>query len=326
MRCLLLFMTSLCALQTYAQLDSKKDLSQLSKDFQNVFQKQGWVLHSPLNSGGVDFSDGPTFYRVANSVSWKNKGDEVGGGLDSLILRSDDIRDSIVYMLLGVFDSITNSQAIDIYKVSHIDEIYFPNPGTSGEFRKGLSTFKRSLSAYLAKQEDALAKDSSRFTLYFLNNAVTTPMAVDANQAPLKKAVSHYFLTNEVPYIPPIGYGRLLYSYYVFEVKKIKDGLVVDNVGYGESLFCTVFQDILYVIEPLYKKESVKYEKSFLYDSKWTEQEFLESSGIKILLGVEGKEPLTEVLKQFRNGVFIKPFSAIYGIREVKLHSDNVVK
>ncbi len=321
MRYLLLpLITLFFTLQVQSQ--NKESLQQLSKEFQNVFQKQGWVLHSPLNSGGADFSDGPTFYRIANSVSWKNKGDEIEAGLDSLILRSDDIRDSIIYMLLGAFDSITNSQAIDIYKISHIDDIYFPNPGTSGEFRKGLSTFKRSLSAYLATQEDALAKDSSRFTLYFSNKAVTKPMAVDANQAPLKKAVSHYFLTNEVPHIPPIGYGRLLYSDYTFEVKKSKDGVVVDNVDYGESLFRIVFQNMVYTIEPLYKKESVKYKKSFFYDSKWKEQEFLASPGVKALLSAADGEQLTRVLKQFHNEEFRKPFSAIYGIHRFNLQDE----
>lgn len=330
MRYLLLPLIALLfTLQTYAQSENDENLEPLSKEVQQLFQARGWRLSEFLSRGGLPFSDGPICYRIKDSVYWGGGVCERDASLDSLFLTDKSISDSIVYMLLGEYDPQTESQVIDIYRYTSVDGLQnlgFPNPGISGEFGGGVGKFKKLLTDYLFISMGSMLKDSSRFTIYFSNRGPNFFDRVVCDDRMLQEALSQHFLENEIKYHPPIGYGRLLMSYRVFEVKKTEEGLRVDDVGYGEPFFCKVLQDTMYVIEPLYQKEKVNYETFFFYDSKWTEQEFLASPGVKALLrGVE-KESLTEALKQFRNGDFIKPFSAMYGIREVKLHSDNVVK
>ncbi|ERJ58781.1 hypothetical protein [Sphingobacterium paucimobilis] len=330
MRYLLLPLIALLfTLQAYAQSPTDQSLEQLSKDVQKLFQARGWRLNKLLSRGGLSFSDGPICYRIKDSIYWEGDSCEWDASLDSLFLTDENIRDSIVYMLLGEYDPQTESQVMDIYSytdVNGLQDLGFPNPGVWGEFRGGMRRFKELLTNYLFLSIGSMLKDSSRFTIYFSNRGPNFFDRVVCDDMMLQEALSRHFVENEIKYLPPIGYARLLMSYHVFEVKKTEEGLRIDDVGYGEPFFYKVLQDTIYVIEPLYKKEKVNYEASFLYDSKWTEQEFLASSGIKALLRGREKEPLTEVLKQFCNGAFIKPFSAIYGIREAKLYSDNLIK
>lgn len=330
MRYLLLPLIALLfTLEAHAQSPTDQSLEQLSKDVQKLFQARGWRLDKLLDRGGLAFSDGPICYRIKDSVYWDGDACEWDASLDSLFLTDKNIRDSIVYMLLGEYDPQTESQVIDIYSytdVNGLQDLGFPNPGVSGEFRGGIGTFKKLLTNYLFTSIGSILKDSSRFTIYFSNRGPNFLDRLACDNMMLQEALSRYFLENEIKYLPPIGYGRPLMSYHVFEVKKTEEGLRVDDVEYGEPFFYKVVQDIIYVIEPLCKNEKVNYEASFLYDSKWTELEFLASPGVKTLLRGGEKEPLTEVLKQFRDGVFIRPFSAIYGIREAKLYSDHVIK
>ena len=330
MRCLLLpLITSLFTLQVYAQSQSVESLMQLSKQVQYIFQERGWRLNTPLDRGGVHFSEGPICYRIKDSVYWDRSAHERDASLDSLFLSDENIRDSIVYMLLGMYDPQTKSQAIDIYRytrVNGLNDLGFPNPGNIAEFSGGFGRFKKLFTNYLHTSMGSMLKDSSTFTIYFSDSGPNYFDRVVCHDMKLKDVVTRYFLENEIKYYPPIWYDRPLFSYHVFEVKKTGGGLVVDNVDYGEAFFRFVLQDAIYFIEPLYKKEGYKYEASFFYDSKWTEQEFLASPGVRALLQAADKDQVTEVFKQFRNRVFAKPFSAIYGIRETKLYSDHVIK
>jgi hypothetical protein len=185
----------LFTLQSYAQSGPAEGLNRLAKDFQNIFREKGLVLDKPLDWGGLYFSDGPMFYRIQDSVYWVTKEHEESRPLDSLILVDGNIQDSIVYMLLGVSDPETKSQAIDIYRYGDVDglkDLGFPNPGVGGEFMRGMRGFKRSLAAGICTSVQAL-EDSSRFTVYFSNTSFSQCMAVDSDHEPLKNAVNRYF-------------------------------------------------------------------------------------------------------------------------------------
>ena len=100
-----------------AQSTIDSNLTKLSKDFQRVFYENGWKLHSPLQSGGLDFTDAPSFYRIKDFVHWSHKDYSL---LNKYVTDNSTIRDSVLYKILGVYDSVSNSQVIDVEEFIHL--------------------------------------------------------------------------------------------------------------------------------------------------------------------------------------------------------------
>lgn len=68
------------AMPSYAQSD--KELAELSKDFERVFNEKGWDLDASISSGGLYFSEGWTFYKINNVIYWDDKDRDSGDHLD----------------------------------------------------------------------------------------------------------------------------------------------------------------------------------------------------------------------------------------------------
>lgn len=296
----------------YAQSRNNLDLTELSGEFQRAFTEKGWVLNNPLSSAGLIFTNGPTFYRVNDSVYWSNKDNSV---LNNYVVNNDNIQDSVIYMLLGVHDSVSNKQIVDVYEADHLrsrSDGIFPNSGVHGEFGGGFRKFSRVLSSYLDSVVIEPDEIDTHVKLFFSNAKPYNLMRVIADNSVLKKQLDHYFESYPIQYSPAVRYDRPFYTYHELQIKKIESGFTIEGIDYGESFFCYMDSSELYFIEPLENNKNLKDKMLFIYDKKWTEEEFLTSPDILKISRELSSTKLLKVLKDFHNNQVVKPFSAMY--------------
>jgi len=308
----IVFFYLLLLYSAYPQSESNSNLTELSRTFQNVFNEKGWRLHVPLSGSGLIFDKGPTFYRIKDSVYWSNKDYRL---MNEFVVHNNQIRDSIIYMILGVDDSLSDMQIVDVYEYSHLKDIsesIFPNPGTSAEFAGGNRKFCDSFKMYLNNLGDIPKNISARFKLFFEYHRSHTEMSTYSENLWLKKQLDNYLIINPIKYNPGVKFGRPINSRHEYMVNKIGDEIKVENIDFGESLFMYKDSLELYFIEPISSHKRSEGKMTFVYDQKWSEQEFLASADIA-RIDRELKNPkLTDVLKKFQNNLVFKPFSAVY--------------
>lgn len=314
-RFFIVFFYLLILSKVYSQSESDSNLIKLSKNFQTFFNDMRWSLHVPLSSSGLIFTKGPTFYRIKDSVHWSKDEYRL---LNKFVVNNESIQDSIIYMVVGVNDLLSNMQIVDVYEYDHLKNVgnvrFFPNPGISAEFGGGNRKFCDSFKKYLKTLEVIPNEFSAQFKLYFAYNKSNIEMTTHSENSWLKKQLDDYLIINPIKYLPPIRYGRPLYSRHEFKVNKIGNEITVEDIDYGESFFLYKDSLTLYFIEPISNSIRLEGEMLFVYDQKWSEQEFLESSDIARIGRKLNSSNLRYVLKKFHNNLVVKPCSAIYTI------------
>lgn len=318
-RFFIVFFYLLILSKVYSQSESDSNLIKLSKNFQTFFNDMRWSLHEPLSSSGLIFTKGPTFYRIKDSVHWSKDEYRL---MNKFVVNNDNIHDSIIYMILGVNDSSSNMQIVDVYEYDHLKNIGnqdFPNPGISAEFAGGNRKFCDSFKKYLKTLEEIPNEFSAQFKLYFAYNKSNIEMTTNSENSWLKKQLDDYLIINPIKYLPPIRYGRPVHSLHKYKVNKIGNEITVEDIDYGESFFLYKDSLTLYFIKPISNSIRLEGKMYFVYDQKWSEQEFLESADVA-RVGRELNSPnLRYVLKMFHNNLVVKPCSAVYAISVVHL-------
>src|SRR5690606_5250003 len=300
--------------RAYPQSENESNLIKLSKDFQTFFNNKGWRLNIPLGSSGLIFTNGPPLYRIKDSVYWSKDEYRL---MNKFVVNNESIQDSIIYMILGVNDLMSNMQIVDVYEYDHlknVENVGFPNLGISAEFGGGNRKFCDSFKKYLKTLEEIPNKFSAQFKLYFAYNKSNIEMTTQSENSWLKKQLDDYLIINPIKYLPPIRYGRPIYSRHEFKVNKIGNEITVEDIDYGESFFLYKDSLTLYFIEPISNSIRLEGEMLFVYDQKWSEQEFLESPDIARIGRKLNSSNLRYVLKKFHNNLVVKPCSAIYTI------------
>ena len=318
-RFFIVFIYLLILSRAYPQSKSDASLIQLSKNFQTFFNDMRWSLHVPLSSSGLIFTKGPTFYRIKDSVHWSKDEYRL---MNKFVVNHENVRDSIIYMILGVNDSLSSMQIVDVYEYDHLkyvgDEV-FPNPGLSAEFAGGNRKFCDSFKKYLNNLEDIPNEFSAQFKLFFEYNRSGIEMSSLSENSWLKKQLDDYLTFNPIKYNPAIRFGRPIHSLHEYKVNKSGNKITVENVDYGESFFMYKDSLTLYFIEPISSDKRLIGNRTFVYDSKWSEEDFFASTDI-VRIGRElNNSKLKDVLIKFRNNSVVKPFSTVYCIIIEKL-------
>lgn len=300
--------------KVYPQSANDSDLIQLSNDFQKFFNDRGWRLNIPLSGSGLIFDEGPTFYRVNDSVYW---GKDDYRLINKFITNNEQVQDSIIYMILGVNDSLSNIQIVDVYEYDHLknaSQSIFPNPGISAEFFGGNRKFCDSFIVYLKSLEEIPNEFIAQFSLFFEYNRSNTEMTTHSDNSWLNKQLDIFLAQNPIKYSPGIRFGHPIHSRHEYSVNKIGDEITVKNIDYGESFFLYKDSLVLYFIEPISTEKRPEGKMTFVFDKKWSEEEFLASADIARISLELNNSKLVDVLKRFRNNSYVTPFSTVYNL------------
>lgn len=308
MKYVVLLLVSFCFIvQSHGQSAVKSGLKSLSKEFQRAFRENGWRVD---NSSPYGLS----FYSIKDSVHWTRDGEQFSS-LNPLIIENEHIQDSIRYRVRGLYDEATRLQIIDIMKDYHINHNVFVTPTVRGEFVGGMRKLQDSLVAYLNTTLVDFDKKGFEVAVYFAGVEPFSFMASTSRELDVEEAVSRFFMETSVKHLPGVWYGKPTYNCYIFRMKNAEAGFMIEDVYQYEFLFSHHAPDQIYFIEYLNgRKAPGAGDLSFLYDQKWTEEEFLASDDIRRILR-ESEDPLLlTVLKNFCREGSRMPFSAIYRI------------
>ena len=175
-------------------------------------------------------------------------------------------------MILGVDDSSSNKQIVDVYEYVHLNNIEnlgFSNPGFSAEFAGGTRKFCESFKKYLNTLEEIPNEFSMRFKLFFEYNSSNTEVMTFSDDSWLKKKLDDYLTINPIKYNPGIRLGLpIRSSRHEYMVNKIGDEITVENIDYGDSFFIYKDSLTLYFIETISNSKPFEGKMIFVYDQK----------------------------------------------------------
>lgn len=218
------------------------------------------------------------FYKIRDSIFVNEKFSAI---LNPIIRDNLVFQDSVVYDFKVTHVLEADTVILDVFKRFYkIDDRVFPTYMVNGEFHGGVRQFNSKLAHFLNERKDMFEVDSIAFSLYLYDRINADLLYVKSSLDNWSDSVFMFWEENNIQYVPPVYYGKLMYSIHDFHAIKEDNGLfAVESVDYGEFSALVEYNSTIYGISHEKVNKLVKM-KTIYYDKKNSVEQIIKDNNL----------------------------------------------